>query len=531
MHHAMPGKQALAVKTGCHHDHLKMGLRPSRHVMAGTLVQHFQVLGGKPRIQLGNNVVFDTHLYIIAPGSAHQHHGNIVVTAGYQSRIDQMLRKHLSRTMAMLLPVRLQLRIIQHVRQAVRAQQIAVAGLLGNFFHVHVHIRLQSHGSGNDVTVGGNPGFISRHEALIYHGLDHAMVPGERLHAIAVEPISAGISDVTHGKAAGTQGCPNHQRRTHVAQFPISLRVQATHAIGQHGNPEVAVEIEGIFVGRANLPRMSAANDFHNFSVKLGPIFLGANAQMLAVISPAKTLDFTSPATTRKHSLPVYLKDSTQLIESLRNQSPADIAELMHISSKLADLNYERYAQWHTPFDQDNAKQALLAFKGDVYMGLAAESYNERDFTWAQKHVRILSGLHGILKPLDLIQPYRLEMGTKLATKRGENLYDLDLDAQAGSKEKLPILINLASNEYFNAVQASQLNARVITPTFKDLKDGRYKFLTFYAKKARGLMTSYLVKNRVASLKALKAFDWEGYSYSEDLSDGDDWVFLRDHPQ
>jgi cytoplasmic iron level regulating protein YaaA (DUF328/UPF0246 family) len=263
---------------------------------------------------------------------------------------------------------------------------------------------------------------------------------------------------------------------------------------------------------------------------------------MLAVISPAKTLDFTSPAETRKHSLPVYLKDSTQLIESLRNQSPADIAELMHISSKLADLNYERYAQWHTPFDQDNAKQALLAFKGDVYMGLAAESYNERDFTWAQKHVRILSGLHGILKPLDLIQPYRLEMGTKLATKRGENLYDFwgtkvtralqeDLDAQAGSKEKLPILINLASNEYFNAVQASQLNARVITPTFKDLKDGRYKFLTFYAKKARGLMTSYLVKNRVASLKALKAFDWEGYSYSEDLSDGDDWVFLRDHPQ
>lgn len=263
---------------------------------------------------------------------------------------------------------------------------------------------------------------------------------------------------------------------------------------------------------------------------------------MLAVISPAKTLDFTSPAATRKHTLPVYLKDSQQLIESLRNKSPADIANLMHISSKLADLNYERYAQWHTPFEPANAKQALLAFRGDVYMGLDADSYGERDFTWAQKHLRILSGLHGILKPLDLIQPYRLEMGTGLATARGDNLYDFwgnkvtnalqqGLDEQAGSKEKLPILINLASNEYFNAVDANKLNARIITPTFKDLKNGRYKFLTFFAKKARGLMTSYLVKNRISSLKALKAFDWQGYYYSEDLSAGDDWVFLRDKPE
>lgn len=263
---------------------------------------------------------------------------------------------------------------------------------------------------------------------------------------------------------------------------------------------------------------------------------------MLAVISPAKTLDFESPAATRKHSVPVYLKDSKQLIESLRNRSPADIAELMHISSKLADLNYERYAQWHTPFDPKNAKQAMLAFRGDVYMGLDADSYNERDFSWAQKHVRILSGLHGILKPLDLIQPYRLEMGTALATRRGDNLYEFwgdkvtralqqGLDEQAGSKEKRPVLINLASNEYFNAVQADDLNARIITPTFKDLKNGRYKFLTFYAKKARGLMTSYLVKNRISSLKALKEFDSEGYYYSEELSDGDDWVFLRDKPQ
>ena len=263
---------------------------------------------------------------------------------------------------------------------------------------------------------------------------------------------------------------------------------------------------------------------------------------MLAVISPAKTLDFESPAATRKHSLPVYLNDSKQLIATLRDQSPGDLADLMGISSKLADLNYQRYADWHAPFSPENAKQALLAFKGDVYVGLNAADYGERDYSWAQKHVRILSGLHGILKPLDLIQPYRLEMGTALKTAKGSNLYEFwgtkitkelqrALDAQAGSKERVPVLVNLASNEYFNAVQAERLNARIITPTFKDLKDGRYKFMSFYAKKARGSMTSYLVKNRVSTLKALKEFDWDGYYYSEDLSQGDDWVFLRDKPQ
>ncbi len=263
---------------------------------------------------------------------------------------------------------------------------------------------------------------------------------------------------------------------------------------------------------------------------------------MLAVISPSKTLDFESPAATKKTSVPVYLKDSQRLIETLRNQSPADIARLMNISTKLADLNYERYARWQTPFEPRNAKQAILAFKGDVYVGLDAQRYDQRDLNWAQKHVRILSGLHGILRPLDLIQPYRLEMGVALPNARGDNLYEFwgnkitralqdALDEQAGSLETRPILVNLASNEYFKAVDAQALNARIITPTFKDLKNGRYKFLSFFAKKARGLMTSYLVKNRVKTLKALKAFDWQGYYFSEDLSDGDDWVFLRDKPQ
>jgi cytoplasmic iron level regulating protein YaaA (DUF328/UPF0246 family) len=258
---------------------------------------------------------------------------------------------------------------------------------------------------------------------------------------------------------------------------------------------------------------------------------------MLAVISPAKTLDFETPAPTHKHSLPVFLEESKELIGALRQQSPADIAALMKISSKLADLNYQRYAEWKTPFTANNAKPAMLAFKGDVYIGLDGNSYSERDYSWAQKHLRILSGLHGILKPLDLIQPYRLEMGTRLRNGNGQDLYQFwgDKVTQelnvALAEQTQPILVNLASNEYFDVLDPSHIDARIITPTFKDLKNGRYKFMSFYAKQARGLMSSYLVKNRVSTLKALKAFDWRGYYYSEDLSRGDEWVFLRDKPQ
>ncbi len=257
---------------------------------------------------------------------------------------------------------------------------------------------------------------------------------------------------------------------------------------------------------------------------------------MLAVLSPAKTLDFATPSPTRKHSLPVLLDDSKLLIDALRTQAPADLAQLMNMSTKLADQNYQRYTDWHTPFTSGNAKQAALAFKGDVYLGMDAATFSERDFTWAQKHLRILSGLHGILKPLDLIQPYRLEMGTRLKTGRGDDLYQFwgekitdELNADLAT-QKRPMLINLASNEYFDAIDASRLNARIVTPTFKDLKNGRYRFMSFFAKRARGMMASYLVKNRVNTLKALREFDWGGYYYSEDLSRGDDWVFLRDKP-
>lgn len=255
---------------------------------------------------------------------------------------------------------------------------------------------------------------------------------------------------------------------------------------------------------------------------------------MLAVLSPAKSLNFEVPSPTRKHSLPIFLKESKQLINTLRQLSPADLSSLMGISAKLADLNYERYAQWQPNFSTGNAKQAAVAFAGDVYMGLQAEQYSERDFTWAQKHLRILSGLHGVLKPLDLIQPYRLEMGTKLQTQRGADLYEFwgnqvtkEISC-AVSQCKPPILINLASQEYFGVLNPEKIEARVINVHFRDFKNGKFRFLSFYAKKARGLMASFMVKNRVGTLKALKTFDWQGYYYSDELSNDNDWVFLRD---
>ncbi|MYE86933.1 MAG: peroxide stress protein YaaA [Gammaproteobacteria bacterium] len=257
---------------------------------------------------------------------------------------------------------------------------------------------------------------------------------------------------------------------------------------------------------------------------------------MLAIISPAKSLDFDGRAPTRKSSVPSFLDDSAELIRELRELAPQDLSDLMGISTSLAELNYDRYATWGEPFSRRNAKQAMFAFNGDVYLGLKSTEFSERDLTWAQKHLRILSGLHGILKPLDLIQPYRLEMGTRLSNGRGGDLYDFWRDKvtaalnEAIDAQRQPILVNLASNEYFNAVDSTRIDARIITPTFKDLKNGRYMFISFFAKKARGLMAAYLIKNRVSTLKALKAFDWQGYRFSPAQSSANDWVFLRDQP-
>ncbi len=255
---------------------------------------------------------------------------------------------------------------------------------------------------------------------------------------------------------------------------------------------------------------------------------------MLMLISPAKTLDFETPALTKISSQPAFLEQSQELIDQLRELSPADISGLMKISDKLGELNFKRFHNWHPPFDKDNAKQAMLAFKGDVYTGLQAEDFSGDDFRFAQKHLRILSGLYGLLKPLDLIQPYRLEMGTKFANRGGNNLYDFwgsqltDAVNKQLKSLKSSELVNLASNEYYKAIQSAAVNADIITPVFKDLKNGKYKIISFYAKKARGLMSAYAIKHRIEEAEELKGFDSEGYRYNKAMSSAREWVFIRD---
>lgn len=254
---------------------------------------------------------------------------------------------------------------------------------------------------------------------------------------------------------------------------------------------------------------------------------------MLTLVSPAKTLDYESPLATDTYTQPRFTEQSQQLIETLRQLSVQDVAELMKLSDKLASLNVARYQSWEPEHTPDNARPAVLAFKGDVYTGLDAESFSEADFSFAQQHLRILSGLYGVLRPLDLLEPYRLEMGTRLKTASGDNLYQFWGDCiTAALNEELKtsddVVVNLASNEYFKAVQPKALNARLITPVFKDFKNGQYKIISFYAKKARGLMSRYIIQNRIDAPEAIKAFDLEGYYFSPEQSKGDTWVFLRD---
>lgn len=254
---------------------------------------------------------------------------------------------------------------------------------------------------------------------------------------------------------------------------------------------------------------------------------------MLTVISPAKTLDFDTPAVTTKATLPDHLADSKALVGVLREYSPQQLGKLMGISVKLAQLNADRFTQWQPPFNTDNAKQSVLAFKGDVYIGLAAEDYSQRDFNFAQKNLRILSGLYGLLKPLDLIQPYRLEMGTRLANSRGKDLYDFWGDkithalADELATHRNKTLINLASIEYFKSVRPGLLPGRLITPVFKERHKNSYKILSFFAKKARGQMASYIVKNRINRPENIKAFDIDGYQFNETFSTDVQWVFTR----
>lgn len=258
---------------------------------------------------------------------------------------------------------------------------------------------------------------------------------------------------------------------------------------------------------------------------------------MLMVISPAKTLDYETPPITERFTLPQHLDHSQQLIELLRDYSPAQISELMHLSDKLAALNVARYGSWTAEFTPDNAKQALLAFKGDVYTGLNVDDFTDDDLLFAQQHLRMLSGLYGLLRPLDLMQPYRLEMGTKLVNPRGKDLYAFwgerisDWLNEALREQGDDVLLNLASNEYFSSVRRKALNARVIDVDFKDMKNGQYKIISFYAKKARGLMARWVIKERIAKPEQLSAFDYEGYRFSADNSSANHLVFLRDTDQ
>lgn len=258
---------------------------------------------------------------------------------------------------------------------------------------------------------------------------------------------------------------------------------------------------------------------------------------MLMVISPAKTLDYQTPPVTQRYTQPEHLEHAQDLIGQLRDFTPMQIAELMHLSDKLAGLNAARFASWTQNFTPQNAKQALLAFKGDVYTGLNAEDFSEADFDFAQAHLRMLSGLYGVLRPLDLMQPYRLEMGTKLVNPRGNNLYDFWGERISGwlnealAAQGDEVLLNLASNEYFSAVKRKALDARIIDTEFKDLKNGQYKIISFYAKKARGLMARHVIKQRLNNPEQLKDFNDQGYVYSAEQSSLNKLVFLRDLAQ
>ena len=253
---------------------------------------------------------------------------------------------------------------------------------------------------------------------------------------------------------------------------------------------------------------------------------------MLFVISPAKNLNENQTAPVAAYSQPDLLADAAVLMDELRRLAPQDIAKLMHVSDKIALLNAERNAAWQPPFTPENAKQAVYLFNGDVYEGLAAESQPPAGVDYLQAHLRILSGLYGLLRPLDLIQPYRLEMGTALANPRGKNLYEFWGDTiaealnRALAEQQTETRINLASQEYFKSV-SGKLKARLITPVFKDEKNGQYKVISFYAKRARGLMVRYAAEQQISEPEELKAFDLEGYAYNAAASNEKEWVFLR----
>ncbi|MCU4396894.1 peroxide stress protein YaaA [Acinetobacter junii] len=255
---------------------------------------------------------------------------------------------------------------------------------------------------------------------------------------------------------------------------------------------------------------------------------------MLALISPAKTLDYETALPTDTYTQPRLLEQSQQLIDVCRKLSATEIASLMTVSEKIANLNVERFRDWNAEFDFSNARQALFAFKGDVYTGLYAYHLKDQDIDFAQQHLRMLSGLYGLLRPLDLMMPYRLEMGTKLKNSRGNNLYEFwgsiitDQINQDLAEIDAKVLVNLASDEYYKSVNEKKIQAEIIKPVFLDQKNGKYKVISFYAKKARGLMARYLIENKLSQVEQLKAFDSEGYYFDAESSSNKELVFKRD---
>ncbi len=254
---------------------------------------------------------------------------------------------------------------------------------------------------------------------------------------------------------------------------------------------------------------------------------------MLFLLSPAKSLDYETPPTVGTHTRPLFVSQAAELIDVLQQKTPEQIATLMHLSDNLAKLNVARYAAWRPVFTAKNSKQAALAFDGDVYGGLAAPTLSAAQLGWAQDHVRILSGLYGVLRPLDWMQPYRLEMGTALQTERGKNLYQF-WGAQIAEYlntemmgHKTPVLINLASEEYFKAVDKKVLKARVLQCVFEEYKNGRYKVISFMAKRARGLMARWAIEGKIDTVKKLEAFNTEGYALDASASAADRLVFRR----
>lgn len=255
---------------------------------------------------------------------------------------------------------------------------------------------------------------------------------------------------------------------------------------------------------------------------------------MLMLLSPAKTLDYQTELKTQAYTQPLHLGEAEVLVQQLQGLAPDQLAQLMKLSDKLAALNLARYASWTRPFTPENARPAILAFKGDVYTGLQAEDFSPEHFEFAQQHLRILSGLYGVLRPLDLMQAYRLEMGTPLATSLGKDLYAFwgaritqwineELEAQ-----NEPFVLNLASNEYFKAIKRPQVRAQIIDTEFRDQKNGQYKIISLYAKRARGLMARYVIQHQLSHPDDLYAFDSEGYYYSAQYSSTERLVFLRD---